>query len=301
MKNFKYVCMVLLGGVLYGTMSSFVKIFYKSGYHAAELSFAQAFVSACVLAIFLIITNRKEIKNLNKKDVLSLLATGTVIGLTNFLYYQSVSYIPASLAIVLLMQFTWFSMLMEWIFFGKKPSKIEVITVIFILLGTVLAGNLLAAEAITLSMKGVLLVLASSLTYALYIVANSRVGATVSWQPKSTLIMMGSASMIFAVNAPTIIHTDFMSVEFLLIALFMAIIGSTIPTALFASGIPKVGAGISSILMTVELPVAVLFASIILHEQITWIQMLGIIIMLVAISAMNYYKSQQAKRSIATV
>lgn len=39
MKNLKYIFMVLLGGTMYGTMSSFVKIAYSRGYHAAELSF----------------------------------------------------------------------------------------------------------------------------------------------------------------------------------------------------------------------------------------------------------------------
>jgi hypothetical protein len=43
MKNIKYILMVLLGGTLYGTMSSFVKLSYAHGFNAAELSFWQAF------------------------------------------------------------------------------------------------------------------------------------------------------------------------------------------------------------------------------------------------------------------
>ena len=34
--------MVLLGAILYGTMSSFVKLSYSRGYNAAEISFTQA-------------------------------------------------------------------------------------------------------------------------------------------------------------------------------------------------------------------------------------------------------------------
>jgi len=56
----------------------------------------------------------------------------SAIGLTNYLYYQSVSYISASLAIVILMQFTWFSLFLEWIIFAKKPSRLELLTVFFI-------------------------------------------------------------------------------------------------------------------------------------------------------------------------
>lgn len=41
MKNLKYILMVLLGGTMYGTMSSLVKLAYRRGFNAAELSFWQ--------------------------------------------------------------------------------------------------------------------------------------------------------------------------------------------------------------------------------------------------------------------
>ena len=78
-------------------------------------------------------------------------------------------------------------------------------------------------------------------------------------------------------------------------ALFLAIIGTTIPTALFAAGIPKIGVGISSILMTIELPVAVICAVVVLNEHISPVQIAGIVVMLTAISIMNYYKSLKNK------
>ena len=46
MKNLKYIFMVLLGGTMYGTMSSFVKLSYTKGFNAAEISFWQAFIAA---------------------------------------------------------------------------------------------------------------------------------------------------------------------------------------------------------------------------------------------------------------
>jgi drug/metabolite transporter (DMT)-like permease len=72
--------------------------------------------------------------------------------------------------------------------------------------------------------------------------------------------------------------------------MFPAITGRNVPTALFASGIPKIGAGVSSILMTVELPVAVLCAHFILDESISYLHGFGIAIMLMAIIFMNWVK-----------
>ncbi|WP_128331287.1 DMT family transporter [Apibacter sp. HY039] len=300
MKNFKYIALVLAGASMYGTMSSFVKLFYLRGYSIAEMSFLQALFAAIFLGFALIFSSDKRKLKLSRKELISLAATGATIGLTTFLYYQSVKYISASLAIVLLMQFTWISLLLEWLFFKKKPAGAEIITILFVLAGTVLAGNLLKAEKIDFSWIGIILVLISSFTYAVYIVANSRAGVNVNWLPKSTLLMVGSAITIFLINARQICVETHWSSELLLIALFLAVIGTTLPTAFFAAGIPKIGAGISAVLMTVELPVAVICSSLLLKEPISFLQIIGILIMLGSIAFMNYFKYMKNKRNHLT-
>ena len=125
--------MVLIGGAMYGTMSSFVKLSYSRGYNAAELAFFQALLAAITLGLCLLLSYKAKRKKIGLKNVISLLITGGTIGLTNYLYYQSVSFISASLAIVILMQFTWFCLLLERIFFKKTPGRMEIITVLLLL------------------------------------------------------------------------------------------------------------------------------------------------------------------------
>ena len=296
MKNLKYISMVLLGGIMYGTMSSLVKLAYQRGFNAAELSFWQAFLAVLLLGLCALLLRKTEKGNIQNKDVLPLILIGCAIGLTNFLYYESVQYISASLAIVILMQFTWLGILLEWIVFKRKASRLAMLTVFFILIGTIMAGGVLEMTGWTFSAKGTLLALSASPTYAVYIIANGRCGKTVRWQSKSMTIMVGSSTCIFLINSQTILSGDYLCSEFAGWAVVLAIIGTTIPTALFAAGISKIGAGISSILMAVELPVAVLCARIILHERISPLQSAGIIIMLASISAMNYYKVFKSKK-----
>ena len=296
MKNITYIVMVLLGATLYGTMSSFVKLSYSRGYNAAEISFTQAALAALLLGIFAFVTRKNNTERITRKVLFSLLFTGSLIGLTNFLYYESVNYSSASLSIVILMQFTWFSLLLEWLIFKKRPSRIELVTVIFILMGTVIAGNIFSAEEYSFSLKGIALALLSSLTYAAYIVANGRVDNNRRWQSKSALIMTGSACIIFLINSKTILAGNHFDSEFLLWAMFFAVVGTTIPTALFAASIPKIGVGVSAILMTVELPVAMLCAGLVLSERVSLLQATGIVIMLTAISTMNYYKLKSEKQ-----
>lgn len=296
MKNLKYIFMVLLGGTMYGTMSSFVKLSYTKGFNAAEISFWQAFIAALLLAIYAFFT-RKNIKGkLTFGNFIFLLFTGSAIGLTNFFYYESVSYISASLAIVILMQFTWFSLLLEWLIFKSKPSKPELITVSFILVGTIMAGNILGAKAWEFSMKGVLFALSSSLTYTVYIIANSRVSKSVRWQTKSMVIMMGSSLCLFSINSEIILSSDYLNDKFFCWAIFLAVVGTTVPTALFGLRLQRLVSVSVLLLMTVELPVAIICARIVLKEQIGSLQIVGIVIMLASICIMNYYKVYKSKR-----
>ncbi len=281
--------MVLLGGALYGTMSSFVKRSYADGFTAAELSFWQAFVAALILAVCTWASAGRGGK-LRRRDILPLLFTGSAIGLTNFLYYKSVQFIPASLAIILLMQFTWFSILIEWLFLRRRPMPTELAAVSVILVGTVMASGILSHGTVSFNLIGVELALLSSLTYAAYIVANGQCGRSVRWEAKSMAIMAGSSLTIFAINAPRIAGGEYLCGEFALWILLLAVAGTTIPTALFAAGIPKIGAPLSSILMTVELPVAVLCAWLILGEQLSVMQIAGVALLLGAIAVMNYTK-----------
>ena len=282
--------MVLLGGTLYGTMSSFVKKSYADGFTAAELSFWQAFVAAIILTLCTIISAKGSSGKLHRNEIISLMFTGSAIGLTNFLYYKSVQFIPASLAIILLMQFTWFSMLLEWIFLHRRPTRTELVTVSVILVGTVMASGFMSAKIHSYSIMGIGLALLSSLTYGTYIVANGQCGRNVRWDAKSMVIMFGSSITIFAINAPRIVGGEYLCEEFVLWILLLAVAGTTVPTALFATGIPKIGAPLSSILMTVELPVAVICAWLILGENMTAIQIAGVLLLLTAIAVMNYSK-----------
>ena len=296
MNQLKYIFMILLGGIMYGMMSSVVKISFAWNYNAAEIAFAQALLAALFLGLIYLFSNKKKTIRIEPREKLFLLFTGGAVGMVNFFYYSSVNYISASLAVLILMQFTWLSLILDWIINRKRPSVMELFTALFVLSGTWMAADNGDLNLADLSIKGVILAVLSSVAYAVYVVANGKYGKTVHWQLKSFLIMAGSATLIFLINGKTILFESHPDIRFLFLAFFLSIVGTMIPTALFAVSIPKIGAGISSILMTIELPTAILCAHYLLHESVSIKQFIGILIMLLAISAMNYYKIRKKRK-----
>lgn len=289
----KYIIIVALGALSFGMLSSFAKIAYGEGYSPAEITLTQALVGTLILwsiALF------KKLKNGNKLVLdWKLLLAGTTMGSSAYTYYLSVAYIPASLAIVLLMQITWLSILVEWIVFKKKPSTVEIGSSLFIILGTVLAGNLLELNNTNISFKGILLSLLSAILYTLYIVFTSKIGKETPMFEKSALMTSGSAMIIFLINCEAITSSTHLDFGLLQWGTFLAVFGTVIPPICFTVGMPKIGAGLSSVLLTLELPAAVFCAHIILGEKVTLPQLLGIAIMLGAIIYLNISKAKKEK------
>lgn len=281
----KYIFMVFAGACSFGILSTFVKLAYGEGYTAAEISFLQAFTGALVLWVISLLTEKHKPAG----PLLPLLGTGAAIGLTTFTYYVSVSYIPASLAIVLLMQFTWMNIVLERLLFGVKAGVVQLAVTGIIMLGTLLAAGLTAIPSGNGYLYGAGYALLSAFLYAVYIVANSRTGQQLPAFRKSALIMTGSALAIVLVNIPLLAGGIHGSWPLLKWAVFLALFGTIIPPVLFTRGIPKIGAGLSGIIMTAELPVAVICAHVVLHEPVNGLQITGIVIMLGAITVLQLY------------
>lgn len=291
----KYILLVLLGASSYGMLSSFAKIAYRQGYIAAEITFSQAIIGALLLWIPAIYRRIKTGKILDHIDWKVLLG-GMGMGASAYTYYLSVQYIPASLAIVLLMQMTWISIFIEWIVYKHKPSKIELLITVFILISTILAGNLINISDFQFSLSGIGYGLLSALMYSIYIIATSRLGNDLPMFEKSALMMTGSATMIFIINLKSLIYSSNFDLRLLKWGILLAVFGTVIPPIAFTKGMPKIGASLSSILLTIELPVAVLCAHFILKEPVSYLQIVGIAFMLGAIIYLNIYKRKRVNQ-----
>lgn len=295
----KYIFMVFAGACSFGMLSTFVKLANREGYTAAGISLLQAMIGMVVLWTIVLISGKDKNHPVRptRESWWPVLFTGVAIGLTTFVYYLSVQYIPASVAVVLLMQFAWIGVLMNWLVFKQKPGWIQFITMVMIMGGTVMASGIANTKYQEISTTGIVYALASALLYAIYIVANGSVGNTMDSVKKSAIIMTGSAAGIFIVNVHDFLANNPIDFKLLKWASFLSLFGTIIPPVLFSKGIPRIGAGISSMIMTVELPVAVVFAHVILKEKIDFFQWIGIGIMLLAMILLHAQKTALFKKT----
>ena len=106
MKNtvFKGSILVAMGAGSYGLLAIFVKMAYGEGFNTAEVTLSQYSLGVAGLFILTLLRKREPAREIQNKSIIRLIVAGTSLGLTSIFYYKAVQYIPASVAIVLLMQ-----------------------------------------------------------------------------------------------------------------------------------------------------------------------------------------------------
>ncbi len=290
--------LVALGASSYGMLTTFVKMAYAEGYTSYEITFSQMLLGLIGLIILnLIFVKEKQsyLEQTKTKSILKLMAAGTSLGLTSIFYYFAVKYIPVSIGIVLLMQSVWISVLLESIITKKKPGLNKILAVVVILIGTVLATNIFI-DAVELDWRGIGWGLLAAVSYTITIYTSNTVALHLHSFRRSLWMMLGGTIIIAIISAPFLLEQFNLDI-FKKWGLILALFGTILPPILFTRGMPKISVGLGAIISSVELPVAVILAYLLLDEVINIYQWTGIIIIIASVILMNMPKLFKAKKN----
>ena len=284
----KGVFLVALGATSYGMLATFVKMAYNEGYTTAEVTSSQFILG--ILGILLINTfqklkNKKKVVKATPKNIFNLMLAGTSLGMTSVFYYLAVRYIPVSIGIVLLMQTVWMGVLLEMILEKKLPSKQKVIAVFIVLVGTILATNIINNN-INLDWRGIVWGILAAASFTTTMFTANRVATGISSAQRSLYMLLGGAIIVFSFALATQ-NTPFDFSIFIKWGIVLSLFGTIIPPMLMNAGFPLTGIGLGSIVSALELPVSVMMAFILLQEKVVFLQWFGIVLIILAIIIMN--------------
>jgi len=283
MKVNKGILFVLIGAGCFGFTPVFAKLGFSYGYSLGQINIVQMLISSFLLWSITLI-KRPSFKGLTKKNLPLIMMTGCFTGLTSIFYYGAMQYLPASLAIILMFQFVWIGILLEWIFSKVKPAPITVLSIFLILIGVFFASNIINGDIQGLPLKGFLFGILSAFTYAGFIFFSGKVAVDVDPLTRTSLMATGSTILILIIFMRDIPSVFPLETNLVATAVGVSLFGAVFPPLFFAVGAPLVSGGIANILTSIELPIAILSASIILSETVTPHQWLGTAIILAAIA-----------------
>lgn len=284
----KGVFLVGFGATSYGMLATFVKMAYDEGYTTAEVTISQFVLGITGILIinwFQKAKSENDVIKATKKNIFQLMIAGTSMGLTSVFYYMAVKYIPVSIAIVLLMQTVWIGLILEMILEKKIPSTQKIVAALVVLTGTLLATNIFKNE-IQLDWRGLVMGMLAACSFTTTMFTANRVALGISSAQRSLYMLLGGAVIVFAFGIATQ-NTEFHYTIFLKWGIILSLFGTIIPPMLMNAGFPLTGIGLGSIVSALELPVSVLMAYFLLHENVVLLQWVGILLIILAIIIMN--------------
>lgn len=303
----KYLVSVLTGAMSYGVLSTIVVLAYGEGYQLGEVVGSQL-VTGFILSWLLVLytklrekrkqhgsasvstTSSKISPKLTWKHRLLLMLAGAPTVVTGLLYYQSLRYIPASFAIILLFQFTWISVLIQAVSKRQRPSKVMLWTLLVLLGGTLLAAGVMEQGSAPFNFLGILLGLLSAVSYSLFIIFSGKAVPTVHPAYRSAWMVTGGLILLCILFPPYFLFNGLLWGPLLVFGLLLGFFGAFIPPVLFAIGVPHIGEDMAGVLGAAELPVAVLLSSFVLHEQVSELQWLGVGLILLGVIVPELHK-----------
>lgn len=314
----KYVLSVFAGAASYGVLSTFVVLAYGQGYALGEVVGSQMLIGFLLCALAAGIMRRKVRKavalsggggmirsktanstpGLTWRKRVLLMAAGAPTAITGLVYYESLRYIPASLAILLLFQFTWISVLIQAFRQRKRPGALIGISLAVLFGGTLLAAGIFEQGIGRLHWLGVLLGFLAAISYSLFILFSGKAVPEAPPAARSMWMIAGGLLLVFALFPPEFLWNGKLLGTLPLFGLLLGFFGAFLPPLLFAYGVPHIGEGLAGILGAAELPVAVLLSSLVLHEEVSWLQWAGVLLVLLGVALPEWLRGWRARSQI---
>lgn len=282
---------IALGASSYGMLATFVKIAYQQNYTTAEVTLSQyalGFLGLLILNLFQKKTSLSSSQKMGLKSTSKLIMAGSSLGLTSTFYYLSVQYIPVSAAIVLLMQTVWIGAVLETILYRKFPSQRKIISIVLVLIGTLLAVNLIKETAM-INWKGFLYGMLAALSYTATMYSSNNIELHLPPLKRSLYMILGGLIVVIFIFHSSI-NQEFPFEILLNWGILLSLFGTILPPLLFTKGMPLTGMGLGAIVASVEIPVSIFIAYIWLSEPVSLFQWFGIVLILFAVVLMNLQK-----------
>ncbi|MGY5339648.1 EamA family transporter [Levilactobacillus spicheri] len=287
---------VALGALSFGVPASLFKIARREGGVNGPLLF-WSFLSAVVILGIVHVARRNWLRyqHTNWKQIGLVIAAGTGSGFTNTFYIQALKLIPVAAAAVMLMQAVWLSVLLGSLIQRRWPSRLQVLSIVLVLVGTVLAAGLFPITE-ALSPLGLFFGFLAACGYACTMQFTASLGNNLDPMTKTWLLCFGAFLLISIVWGPQI-TTSPVTWPTLKWGVLIALFSMVFPLVAYSLFMPLLDLGIGPILSSLELPSSIAVAFILLGETVSGLQMVGVLIIITAVVMPNVWGMWHRQRT----
>jgi drug/metabolite transporter (DMT)-like permease len=271
--------MVLGSASGFATLAIFAKLAYSSGLGTEQTLAFRFLLAAIGMWVLAMIIGQNPLR-LDRKQLVALLALGGIVYTGQALtYFVALRSLPASLVVLIAYIYPSLVVVAGWVFLRRSVSPWHWLALAASFAGV---GLLVGGNRFELSWA-LALAIASPAIYTGYILVGERVMSSAPAIAASAVIMSGAAvafCLLAALNRELALPPN---------ASGWAVVGgiALFPTmlaiSLFMAGLPRVGAARAALVSTVEPVITVLLAVVLLGDRLSGIQVIGGVLVLLAV------------------
>ncbi len=272
-----------LAAASYGTNPLFAIPLYEEGMNPDSVLFFRYLLAIPVMGIMLLVRRGREEFAVGRTQLFQLAVMGILMAFSSLSLFLSYTYMDAGIASTLLFVYPIMVALIMMIGFHEKLSAVTALCILLALSGIALLYK--NSDGTTLSLFGTIMVMVSSLTYAIYIVGVNQTKLRDMPTLKVIFYVLLFGLSVFAVKI--MISDDFvfpLSYRSWLCLLGIAILPTAVSFICTTSAIQLIGPTPTAILGALEPLTAVAIGVTLFGEVVTPRIALGILLILIAVS-----------------
>ena len=286
MKKISYL-LIVVAAVLWGSIGLFSKIAGNRGFTPIDICFIRSLFSVIILGIFFSIKDRNIFKLKSIVDLKYFVGTGIIsFSLYNWSYIAAIKETSMGVAAILLYTAPSIIMILSVFLFHEKITRIKILVIIITFIGCMMVTGIFEGDNI-ISWKGFLYGILSGIGYGLYSIfgkyaLQKYLSVTVVFY---TFLM--STFLFCVIGKPIIIISKINESQSWIFIVSFALFSAAIPYILYTKGLSKIEASKASIIANIEPVVAAIIGICAFSEEINFLKILGIILVLGAVCIIN--------------
>lgn len=278
---------IIIAGSLWGAMGIFVRGLASCGLSSIEICFVRMVMASFLMTIYFVIFNRNALK-IRISDIWCFVGTG-VLSLTFFgyCYFTTIQMTSMSIAAVLLYTSPIFVLLLSVVLFKEKITRRKVISIIVAITGCAFVSGIIGNGDANLSFAGILFGLGSGLGYGLYSIFSRYAinrGYSALTITYYSFVFSAIALVFIAKPVNTILKLTNGRIDInIYYVIGTAVVVTILPYIFYTLGLTKIENSKASVLACIEPIMATVFGYLFFHEVLNYGEVVGVILVLIAI------------------
>lgn len=292
MKRFKGILFALISSTTFGLVPFFSINLLDEGMHAYSILTYRFGIGALILGSIALL--RGQSFRITRQEAVNLFALGFLYALTSLGLILSYQYIPSGVATTIHFLYPVVVTGIMVLLFKEKRSPVLMLCALISLLGV---GLLSWNGGESLSREGILLVLMTVVTYALYIVGVNKSGVCrIDSLPLTFFVLLNATAVLFAYASLTHGILPLPTGRAALNAVLLALIPTVISNLTLVLAVKNVGSTVTAILGSMEPVTAVVVGICYFHEAFNGRYAAGLVLIIAAVTLVVLQGGMQKRK-----